>query len=154
MGETLNRASSYIFNERQFCAENDFLFKNAWKCLVTQAQNGSPYGLFRSEPNPTQGYSDRELSSLIKIINSFFRQVSKQIMENPSIHLNASTNKRTATFTYNNHTHEIASPITKCFSAAYFMLSYYTWGNTTVLLNMTKPKEKYLTVVNGLSKVF
>lgn len=102
----------------------------------------SPYGLFRSEPNPTQGYSDRELSSLIKIINSFFRQVSKQIMENPSIHLNASTNKRTATFTYNNHTHEIASPITKCFSAAYFMLSYYTWGNTTVLLNMTKPKEK------------
>ncbi|CSD18271.1 Uncharacterised protein [Vibrio cholerae] len=34
MGETLNRASSYIFNERQFCAENDFLFKkmlgNAW----------------------------------------------------------------------------------------------------------------------------
>ncbi|OJZ59042.1 hypothetical protein BSN91_19550, partial [Vibrio cholerae] len=55
----------------------------------------SPYGLFRSEPNPTQGYSDRELSSLIKIINSFFRQVSKQIMENPSIHLNASTNKRT-----------------------------------------------------------
>ncbi|MBF4391228.1 hypothetical protein EAY32_25510, partial [Vibrio anguillarum] len=102
----------------------------------------SPYGLFRSEPNPTQGYSDRELSSLIKIINSFFRQIYKQIMTNPSIHLNASTNKRTATFTYNNHTHGIASPITKCFSAAYFMLSYYTWGNTTVLLNMTKPKEK------------
>ncbi|MEF1291000.1 hypothetical protein [Vibrio sp. M260118] len=116
------------------------------KCLEMfgnpSAEWFSPYSLFRSEPNPTQGYSDRELSSLIKIIHSFFRQISKQIMDSPEVHLNASGNQRTASFTYNQHTHEIASPITKCFSAAYFMLSYYTWGNTTVLLNMTKPKEK------------
>jgi hypothetical protein len=120
------------------------------KCLEMlgnpSAEWFSPYGLFRSEPNPTQGYSDRELSSLIKIINSFFRQISKQIMDNPEVHLNASGNQRTASFTYNQHTHEIASPVTKCFSAAYFMLSYYTWGNTTVLLNMTKPKEKIFEV--------
>jgi len=102
----------------------------------------SAYHLFRSEVNPTQSYSDKELKTLIRILNSFFRQLSNQILEVPQKHLSASGNKRTATFTYNGHEHEIASPVTKCFSAAFFLLSYYTWGNSSVLLKMVKPKEK------------
>ncbi|EKN4583347.1 hypothetical protein CGH86_09825 [Vibrio parahaemolyticus] len=102
----------------------------------------SSYSLFRSEINPTEGYSDRELSVLIKVIYRFFNQLSTQILDEPDKYLQATTNKRVGTFTYQGFTHDIASPITKCFSAAYFLLAYYTWGNTTVLLNMTKPKEK------------
>ncbi len=102
----------------------------------------SSYAVFRSEPNPTQGYSDREITVLIRIIYRFFNQISKQIIEDPDTHLSAATTKQTARFSFNGHTHKITSPITKCFSAAYFLIAYYTWGNTTVILNMTKPKRR------------
>jgi mannose/cellobiose epimerase-like protein (N-acyl-D-glucosamine 2-epimerase family) len=83
----------------------------------------SSYSLFRSEVNPTEGYSDRELSVLIKIIYRFFNQLSKQILDEPDKYLQATTNKRVGTFIYQGFTHDIASPITKCFSAAYFLLA-------------------------------
>lgn len=102
----------------------------------------SPYGLFRSESNPTQGYSDRELKVLIRPINSFFRQISLQIIAETDEYLAAACNMKIAKFTFNNHTHDVASPITKCFSAAFFLLSYYTWGNSSVLLKMVKPADK------------
>lgn len=102
----------------------------------------SSYSLFRSEANPTESYSDQELTTLIKVIHRFFNQLSKQILDEPNKYMQAATNKRVGTFRYQGFTHDLASPVTKCFSAAYFLLAYYTWGNTTVLLNMTKPKEK------------
>ena len=102
----------------------------------------SSYSLFRSEANPTESYSDQELTTLIKIIYRFFNQLSKQILDEPDKYMQAATNKRVGTFIYQGFTHDVTTPVTKCFSAAYFLLAYYTWGNTTVLLNMTKPKEK------------
>lgn len=102
----------------------------------------SPYHLFRAEVNPTQGYTDAELKQLVRLISAFFKQVSQQIIQSPERHLGAATNKQTAIFQYQGHEHHVASPVTKCFSAAFYLLAYYTWGNTTVLLNMVKPADK------------
>ncbi|WP_444996703.1 hypothetical protein [Aliikangiella sp. IMCC44359] len=102
----------------------------------------SKFGLFRSEINPTSSYSNSEIKLLIKILHSFFRQVSGQIIRSPALHKSATTTNKTATFKFGGKTVAVAAAITKCFSAGYFLLAYYTWANSSTLLKMTKPSEK------------
>lgn len=101
----------------------------------------SQYSLFRSEIHPTQGYSDKELAKLIRIIHLFFKQVSSKVLANPEP-LNASkTSYKNIVFTCEGAEHKVHNPLTKCFSAAYFLLAYYTFANSTCILKMVKTKD-------------
>jgi len=100
----------------------------------------SKFKLFRSQINPTQAYSDKELKALIKILRSLYFQLSRQIQENPQLHIQASTVNSSAVFDFNNIKIEVNAAITKCYCAAYFLLAYYTWGNASSIRDMNIPK--------------
>ena len=101
----------------------------------------SPRGLFRRELNPTEGYSDSELKSLLKPIYSTFNKLFEQILSTPELHLYAEPRVATAEIVFGPRRIEVAGTITKCFSLGYFLMSYFTWGNMTSLLSMKKFKE-------------
>ena len=102
----------------------------------------SRVGLFRSEVNPTTGYSDNELKSLVRILHKLFRQLYQQIKADPQKHINAATINKTATFTFQDKNISLGAAVTKCFVAGYFLLAYYTWANCTTLLKMKKSNSK------------
>ena len=101
----------------------------------------SPYGLFKNESNPTESYSDRELKTLLRTIHPIFNQLVKQILSSPEQHLNAQPRDYTALIDLNGRKIDVAGAITKCFTMGYFMMSYFTWGNMTTLLSMSKFNE-------------
>jgi len=98
----------------------------------------SAHSIFRSEINPTKSYSDKELVQLLKIFYPMFRQLSKQIIKNPGLYLSDSSRKKNAIFVYKSHTIKVSGAINKCFSVAYYLLSYFTLSNCSSLLKMVK----------------
>jgi hypothetical protein len=100
----------------------------------------SQYSLFRSEIHPTQGYSDKELAKLIRIIHLFFKQVSSKIISNPTQFNASGCSENKVLFTYGGAEHKVNNALTKCFSAAYFLLAYYTFANSTCILKMVKTR--------------
>lgn len=102
----------------------------------------SKYPLFRSESNPTNSYSDTELTKLIRTLRGLHHQLGKQIKDAPQVHLDAAPNTHTAFYRDSNRYLDICATVTKYFCASFFLLAYYTWANTTSLLNMKKPKKR------------
>jgi hypothetical protein len=112
----------------------------------------SSRGLFRSEVNPTEGYSDKEIKTLLRLLHPLFRQLHKQIVETPEIHINAQPRDHTAVVSLQGRKIEVAGVITKCFALGYFLMSYFTWGNMTTLLKMKKFSEENLSKGNVYSQ--
>lgn len=104
----------------------------------------SSRGLFRSEVNPTEGYSDKELKTLLRLLYPLFRQLHRQIIESPDVHMKAQPRDYTAIVNLQGKKIEVAGALTKCFALGYFLMSYFTWGNMTTLLKMKKFSEKNL----------
>lgn len=98
----------------------------------------SAHSIFRSEINPTKSYSDNELAQLLKVFYPMFRQLSKQIIKQPELYLSDRSRKKNAIFVYKSHTIEVSGAINKCFSVAYYLLSYFTLSNCSSLLKMVK----------------
>ncbi|MEO9508589.1 MAG: hypothetical protein ABJG28_05335, partial [Nonlabens ulvanivorans] len=102
----------------------------------------SQYSIFRSEIKPTKAYSDNELSKLLKVFHALFNQLYTQIMDNKDFYLKSSATCKTTSFSFNGHSIPIASAVTKCFCAAYYLLSYFTLSNSTTLLKMVKVDKR------------
>ena len=102
----------------------------------------SPYSIFRSEIKPTKAYSDNELSKLLKIFHALFNQLYIQIIDNKEFYLTSSATCKTTSFSFKGHSIAIASAVTKCFCAAYYLLSYFTLSNSTTLLKMVKVDKR------------
>lgn len=102
----------------------------------------SKYPIFRSEANPTNSYSDTELAKLVRCLKILHQQLGRQIRENPLLHVNAAPNTCTAHYCDPNRSLDICGAVTKYFCASFFLLAYYTWANTTSLLNMKKPRKR------------
>lgn len=109
----------------------------------------SKYPIFRSELNPTNAYSDVELTKLVRSLKTLQHQLGKHIKENPQLHLAASPNTFTATYSDNSRRLNVCAVITKYFCASFFLMAYYTWANMTSILNMKKPKRR-----NGASGIW
>ncbi|HEY0921703.1 hypothetical protein [Rheinheimera pacifica] len=102
----------------------------------------SKYPIFRSEANPTNSYSDTELAKLVRCLRVLHHQLGNQIRENPLLHLNAAPNTCTAHYSDPSRRLDVCGAVTKYFCASFFLMAYYTWANTTCLLNMKKPKRR------------
>ncbi|WDE12030.1 hypothetical protein [Thalassomonas haliotis] len=100
----------------------------------------SKFKLFRSQITPTQAYSEKELKTLIKILQSLYFQLSKQIQQSPQKYIQAGRRDRYASFSFNEIEVQVNGAITKCYCSAYFLLAYYTWGNAGTLRDMGIPK--------------
>jgi len=100
----------------------------------------SKFKLFRSQINPTQAYSEIELKTLIKILQSLYFQLSKQIQASPKKYIRAGRRDQYASFSFKDIEVPVSGAITKCYCAAYFLLAYYTWANASTIRDMDIPK--------------
>jgi hypothetical protein len=102
----------------------------------------SSYPIFKREGTPTPAYSDNEIKIILKLLNSLFSQLYKQICDDLELHLSTSSRKRIGLLSFNGVNIEVAGVITKCFCIGYFLMSYYTWANSSCLLKLNRPQQK------------
>ncbi|WP_136523544.1 hypothetical protein [Geomonas ferrireducens] len=102
----------------------------------------NPFG--RTETESTQGYSDSDLKKLLHLLVNLFCSLYDQFIVNPKNFMVCprwaeSSRYYAMTFNYKGVDHKISSPINKLSAASCYLLSYYTWGNTTQLLEIKRP---------------
>ena len=89
---------------------------------------------------PTRGYSDQDLKQLLPLLRSLFKQLYQQFTEEPDYHLQAASNLSTMSFYWKGVYFPVCGGTTKLFSTATFLLSYYTWSNSTTLYHLKRPE--------------
>jgi hypothetical protein len=102
----------------------------------------SAYPIFKREVIPTPAYSDNEIKIILKLLNSLFSQLYGQIINDLTSHITISGSKKTGTLSYDGINITVAGVITKCFCLGYFLMSYYTWANSSCLLKLNRPQQK------------
>lgn len=100
--------------------------------------------LGKSQATPHKAYSDNDLKKLLPLIRTLFKQLSSQFLIDPDIHLFATNFRPTMTFTWKGSCIGIYGAVSKMMAAATYLMSYYTWANTTSLLTIQRPEETTL----------
>ncbi|PQQ28756.1 hypothetical protein C6H64_13870 [Photorhabdus luminescens] len=95
-----------------------------------------------SQTEPTRGYSDADLKQLLSLLRSIFKQLYQQFIIDPELHIQASSNAQTMVFSWKGKDYPVAGGASKIFYAATFLLSYYTWSNSTILYSLRRPQTK------------
>ncbi|EOH0515800.1 hypothetical protein ACNPDE_003689 [Vibrio fluvialis] len=93
-----------------------------------------------SQTEPTRGYSDADLKLLLPLLRSIFKQLYQQFIVDPQLHFQASPNEKTMVFSWKGNDYPVSGGASKIFYAATFLLSYYTWSNSTVLYSLRRPQ--------------
>jgi hypothetical protein len=102
----------------------------------------SSYPLFKQESTPTPAYSDNEIKIILKLLNNLFSQLYDQACSDLDFHINTSSRKKIGTLSFEGINIEVCGVITKCFCLGYFLMSYYTWANSSCLLKLKRPIQK------------
>ncbi|KKO44799.1 hypothetical protein WG68_13215 [Arsukibacterium ikkense] len=99
-----------------------------------------------SDSEPFEAYTRSDLNQLLPFLRSLFKQTYAQFIQAPEIHMGA--NKKTATMTFNwkGQTYLLYAGISKMMSAATYLLSYYTYANTSDLFNLKQPSNASMAV--------
>jgi hypothetical protein len=102
----------------------------------------SSYPIFKQESTPTPAYSDNEIKRILKLLNSLFTQLYEQINNDLAMHINTSSRKKIGAANFEGINIDVSGVITKCFCLGYFLMSYYTWANSSCLLKLKRPQQK------------
>ena len=94
-----------------------------------------------SQQEPTQGYSQGDLKQLLPLIRAIFKQCCGQFLDNPELHRQTYCNQVTMSFVWQGDIYPVRSGIPKLFSAATYLLGYYTFSNNQQLFNFKRPKN-------------
>ncbi|MFM5465328.1 hypothetical protein [Aeromonas simiae] len=94
----------------------------------------------RTQTEPTRGYSDADLKQLLPLLRGIFKQLYQQFIIDPEFHIQASSNAHTMVFSWKGKDYPVAGGASKIFYVATFLLSYYTWSNSTVLYSLRRPQ--------------
>ncbi len=86
-----------------------------------------------------EAYSRSDLNQLLPFLRSLFKQTYSQFIESPETHINAHQISFTMTFKWQGQTYKLCGAVTKMMSAATFLLSYYTYANSSDLFNLKQP---------------
>ncbi len=100
--------------------------------------------LGKSQATPHTAYSDNDLKKLLPLLRALFKQLSAQFLIDPDFYLFARNNRPTMTFAWKGSTFTLYGSVSKMMAAATFLMSYYTWANTTSLLSIQRPQETTL----------
>ncbi len=100
----------------------------------------------RTQAEPTRGYSDADLKQLLPLLRSIFKQLYQQFIIDPELHIQASSNAHTMVFSWKGKDYPVAGGASKIFYVATFLLSYYTWSNSTVLYSLRRPQTSTHTI--------
>lgn len=100
--------------------------------------------LGKSQTTPHKAYSDADLKKLLPLLRALFKQLSGQFLMDPDFYLFARNNRPTISFAWKGSTFTLYGVVSKMMAAATYLLSYYTWANTTSLLAILRPQETTL----------
>lgn len=88
---------------------------------------------------PVQGYSTTELRRLLPLLRGMFKQLSGQFIADPAKHINAYRTTPSMHFNWQGVIYPVCGGISKLMCCALYLLAYYTWSNTSVLLSLKRP---------------
>ncbi|EAR9475551.1 hypothetical protein ACTMN8_002424 [Escherichia coli] len=100
--------------------------------------------LGKSQATPHKAYSDNDLKKLLPLLRALFKQLSAQFLKDPDYYLFASNNRPTMTFVWKGSVFTLYGTVSKMMAVATYLMSYYTWANTTSLLAIQRPEETTL----------
>lgn len=93
-----------------------------------------------------EAYSRSDLNQLLPFLRSLFKQTYRQFIKHPELHINAQTSNSTMHFKWRGKTYNLYGGVSKMMSAATFLLSYYTYANTSDLLTLKQPTNTSTTL--------
>ncbi|EJT3519283.1 TPA: hypothetical protein N2685_000045 [Vibrio parahaemolyticus] len=94
-----------------------------------------------NDTEPFEAYTSSDLKKLLPLLRKLFDQTAKQFLENPQKHIDAYKSKTTMTFYWKGESYPLCGAISKMMCAATYLLSYYTYSNTGVILKLTRPSN-------------
>lgn len=92
-----------------------------------------------SDTKSFEAYSRSDLNQLLPFLRSLFKQCYLQFVQAPEMHINAHKNISTMTFHWKGSDYELCGGISKMMCAGTFLLSYYTYANTSDLFRLKQP---------------
>ncbi|EGR3963257.1 hypothetical protein [Vibrio cholerae] len=92
-----------------------------------------------SDSEPFEAYTRRDLNQLLPFLRSLFRQTYQQFIQHPDTHINTYKAIPTMTFKWRGREYKLCGGITKMMCAGTFLLSYYTYANTSDLFQLKQP---------------
>lgn len=99
-----------------------------------------------TQQESAKGYSRNELRRLLPLLRAMFKQFAKQYKDDPDAYDGRRTSPLAAqrnrmTFVWQGDEHKVYGAVSKMFSAAVYLMSYYTWANTSVLFSLKRPTQ-------------
>ena len=96
--------------------------------------------LGRSQSESYKSYSDNDLKKLLPLLRAFFKQLSKQFLQKPKIYMSQGKNNTPMNFIWEGRVYSIYGSISQLMTCGVYLMSYYTWANTTTLLAIERPR--------------
>lgn len=93
----------------------------------------------KSDRESFEAYTRSDLNQLLPFLRSLFKQTYSQFIQAPEFHIGANKLTTTMTFCWKEKTYKLFGGISKMMSAATYLLSYYTYANTSDLLRLKQP---------------
>lgn len=100
----------------------------------------------KSDIEPFEAYTKSDIKQLLPFLRALFKQTHQQFIENPKRHMRAHQSVHTMTFTWRGCKHRLCGGISKMMCAATYLLAYYTYANTSDLLQLKQPENASTTV--------
>ncbi|MBY8156235.1 hypothetical protein KW499_20850 [Vibrio fluvialis] len=98
------------------------------------------------DTEPFEAYSRSDLNQLLPFLRSLFKQTYKQFTQAPDKHLNAHKSIATMSFKWKEQTYKLSAGVSKMMCAGSFLLSYYTYANTSDLFQLKQPNNTSTTL--------
>ncbi len=134
MQGTLKRSSYKLLHSRMLVLFRDYLD------LPSSYFNAIPV-LDNSDTESFEAYTRSDLNQLLPFLRSLFKQTYRQFIESPEMHIKAHKNKSTMTFEWKGQTYNLCGAISKMMCAGTYLLSYYTYANTSDLFQLSQPRN-------------
>ncbi|MDF5247439.1 hypothetical protein P3679_24520, partial [Vibrio parahaemolyticus] len=116
--------------------------KNLLKIMEVEYQKWMPNFSFsgKSQSKPTAAYSDNDLRKLLALLHEIFKQLHQQFISSPQFHIDAGHKKQTMVINLADKNLSVRAGITKLMCCATFLLSFYTWCNSSILFQLKRPE--------------
>ncbi|MEI8601573.1 hypothetical protein P4S55_11825 [Shewanella sp. PP-Sp27a-2] len=95
----------------------------------------------KSDTQSFESYTKNDKKQLLPFLRALFKQTYQQFMVNPEKHINANRCKKTMTFQWKNKEYQLSGGISKMMCAGTYLLSYYTYANTSDLFQLKLPEK-------------
>ncbi|CAK2180125.1 Core-binding (CB) domain-containing protein [Vibrio crassostreae] len=93
-----------------------------------------------------EAYTRSDLNLLLPFLRSLFKQTYKQFITSPHKHINSWKTTPTMVFEWKGKTYKLCSGISKMMCAGTYLLSYYTYANTSDLFQLKQPDNTSTTL--------